>query len=451
MCHDAIARIQEEYVPLNDPACASSSGRGPNFPYPTSFDDTSAPPDLRTSKRPKRSVRTGVSSPSSITSTPITSRTSPPLVTAARNIVRLIDPPSVIEYRERFWDKPFIVPRYAADWRACANWGNPQYLRNVGGLGRKIPVERTSKSGDDYTSESWKNTLMDWEAFIDLLCIRSSFSSAPKAVPSPALPLPPGSQGSRSDTPSVPVPDAPKRRGRPPLNRNLPPPTVNVVEEWRGETFYLAQHDLINQMPELRGDIIIPDYVYSAVSAPPWFPEYHPPGVEDLLMINSWIGPKGTITPAHKDPYYNCYVQVVGRKTVWLAPPQFDKEMYPYPPSSYSPPGSYTSGSPTPSSRSSTVSSVGSPTPPSWPLSSFNDGIKGRSLNTGNSGLHNTSRVKIFKPEEDSKNKFPLFYAHVQPHAMSAVLEPGDLLVFPPGWWHAMRSEETSASVSLWF
>ena len=302
MCHDAIARIQEEYVPLNDPACASSTSGGPSFPYPVTFEDTSAPPDLRASKRPKRSVRNGLSTPSSTTSTPILNRTSPLLPTASRSIPRLIDPPSVIEYRERYYDRPFIVPRYAADWRACANWGNPQYLRNVGGLGRKVPVEKTIKSGDDYTSDTWSNTMMDWETFIDLLCIRSTFSNAAKVVASlPHSSILPaaGLQGSRSGTPVAPAPDAPKRRGRPPLNRNLPPPPVSIVE-WPGETFYLAQHDLINQIPELRGDIIVPDYVYGAVSAPPWFPDYQPPAVEGMVMINNWIGPKGTITPPHK-------------------------------------------------------------------------------------------------------------------------------------------------------
>ena len=46
---------------------------------------------------------------------------------------------------------------------------------------------------------------------------------------------------------------------------------------------------------------------------------------------------------------------------------------------------------------------------------------------------------------------YPDFWKDVPPRAMSVTLEPGDLLFFPPGWWHAMRSEETSFSVSMWF
>lgn len=306
MCHDAIARIQEEYLPLDDPACASSSVGGPSAPYPTSFEGASAPPDLRASKRPKRSTRNGLTTPTHTGSSPSAASSSPLPSSSNRNIPRLIDPPSVIEYRERYWERPFIVPRYAADWPACSNWGNPQYLRNVGGLGRKVPVETTAKPGDDYTSEAWTTTMMDWEEFIDLLCIRSAFSAKAKAIaanPAAANVGSATSAGSRPGTPSIPSPDAPpvpKRRGRPPLNRNLPPPVPVVIEEWRGETHYLAQHDLINQMPELRSDIIIPDYVYAAVPAPRWFPDYQPPAVDGELMMNSWIGPGGTITPPHK-------------------------------------------------------------------------------------------------------------------------------------------------------
>lgn len=62
--------------------------------------------------------------------------------------------------------------------------------------------------------------------------------------------------------------------------------------------------------------------------------------------------------------------------------------------------------------------------------------------------MSNTSRVDVFAPDDA---KYPLFAERVIPSAMCATLEPGDLLYFPPGWWHAMRSEETSFSVSMWF
>jgi lysine-specific demethylase 8 len=96
---------------------------------------------------------------------------------------------------------------------------------------------------------------------------------------------------------------------------------------------------------------------------------------------------------------------VVGRKTVWLAPAKFHEEIY--------------------------------------PLSS-------------ESGLSNTSSLDVFsmtranQENQRTKESYPLF-AKVIEEAMIVTLKPGDLLFFPPGWWHSMRSEEKSFSVSFWF
>ncbi|KAG5646695.1 hypothetical protein DXG03_002685 [Asterophora parasitica] len=120
-----------------------------------------------------------------------------------------------------------------------------------------------------------------------------------------------------------------------------------------------------------RTDIIVPDYVYASMQ-PPDFTAYKPPGNNERLLINMWLGPKGTISPAHTDPYYNIFEP----------------------------------------------------------------------------SMTNTSRVDVFSAKSE---EFRDFWTHVVPKATSAVLKPGDLLYIPPGWWHAMRSEETSFSVSMWF
>lgn len=66
--------------------------------------------------------------------------------------------------------------------------------------------------------------------------------------------------------------------------------------------------------------------------------------------------------------------------------------------------------------------------------------------------MSNTSQVDVFKPlDQTVEDSFPLFVREVVPSAMCAVLQPGDMLYIPAGWWHAMRSEETSFSVSMWF
>jgi len=292
MCHDTIARIQEEYLPLTDMARPSTSTPGASGSYPDSFEDNSAPPDIRTSKRPKRATRGAASLNGSATAG---LPASPLPTTSTRQIHRVVDTPTLMEYKTRYYESPFIIPRYAADWSACSTWSNPQYLRMVGGLGRKVPVE-ISRPGQDYTSDKWTTKMMDWEEFIDKLHARSAFGAKARAK-AQALAL-----AAAVPRPATPVdPSVPRKRGRPPGSKTTQVVPVPVpVEEWPGDTLYLAQHDLINQFPELRSDIIIPDYVYALAPAPSWFPDYKPPRVEGEYIVNNWIGPKGSITPAHK-------------------------------------------------------------------------------------------------------------------------------------------------------
>jgi lysine-specific demethylase 8 len=111
-----------------------------------------------------------------------------------------------------------------------------------------------------------------------------------------------------------------------------------------------------------------------------------------------------------QDPYYNCYVQVLGSKRVWLAPPEVGKYMLPH----------------------------------------------GSNVDSLASYMTNTSQVPILRPVDDFQQlrpAYPDFFQHVWPVCMEDVLNPGDLLIMPPGWWHAMRAEGggVSWSVSTWY
>ena len=50
--------------------------------------------------------------------------------------------------------------------------------------------------------------------------------------------------------------------------------------------------------------------------------------------------------------------------------------------------------------------------------------------------------------EELDIERFPLF-VNAQPYHL--ILEPGDVLFIPPGWWHHVRSLDTCISVNYWW
>ncbi|GJE98104.1 hypothetical protein PsYK624_143260 [Phanerochaete sordida] len=277
--------------------------------------------------------------------------------TSPTPIPRLRTPPSLASFLATHAHAPFILPRFARDWPALAthSWASPAYLRAAAGPARVVPVE----VGRDYRADDWAPAFAGWDAFLDGLAAASAGA--------------------------------------------------------HGDVLYLAQHDLLKQFPALRDDVVVPDYAYAAPRAPAEYPDYRPPANEEQLVVNVWFGPAGTVSPAHTDPFFNLYTQVVGHKTVWLAPPHASPHMHAYSPSSSSP------------------SDAQQHNP---------------AANTTAPLLSNTSALDVFA----SPAALPAeFVARVVPHAVGATLAPGDVLFFPPGWWHAMRAEQTSFSVSMWF
>ncbi len=107
--------------------------------------------------------------------------------------------------------------------------------------------------------------------------------------------------------------------------------------------------------------------------------------------VFGWFGPPGTLTGYHIDWIDNILAQIVGRKRLWLVPPEQSAAMYP--------------------SRKYDFRST---------LSSLD-------------------------PDGVDLTRFPRF-ATVEP--IEVTLHPGEMLFIPRGWWHRVQSLDKSISVN---
>jgi len=178
-------------------------------------------------------------------------------------------------------------------------------------------------------------------------------------------------------------------------------------------TGYLAQHDLFAQIPSLREDIAIPDYCFTSPPPPhrssPLAEKHSKLAQLDEPLLNAWFGPAGTISPLHTDPYHNILAQVVGRKYVRLYAPKESEKLY---------------------AR----------------------GVEDRGVDMGNTSALDIGVLAGWDGSEEGKmeaqERFPLFR---KAEFVDCILEEGECLYIPVGWWHYVRSLSVSFSVSFWF
>ncbi len=123
-------------------------------------------------------------------------------------------------------------------------------------------------------------------------------------------------------------------------------------------------------------------------------------GHNRLYSTMIWIGPHGCVSPFHYDPLDNCYLQIVGLKRLWLYPPEAGLYLY----------------------------AGGGSQLPAQALQA------------------NTSPIN---PRQVNRQRYPL--VSKLPHAVEALLTPGDVLFLPHKWWHYVVTEETSVSVNQWW
>ncbi|XP_058798769.1 bifunctional peptidase and arginyl-hydroxylase JMJD5 isoform X2 [Phymastichus coffea] len=160
-------------------------------------------------------------------------------------------------YRDIFKPKtPALLQNCIEHWQALSLWKDIEYLRKVAGS-RTVPIE----IGSRYTEDDWTQSLITFSEF---------------------------------------------------LNAHISKKNEQVG--------YLAQHELFDQIPELKNDFTIPDYCsFSDKDDGEYMPN-----------INAWFGPEGTVSPLHHDPKNNLLCQVFGCKRVILYSPKDSLNLYPY-------------------------------------------------------------------------------------------------------------------------
>lgn len=101
---------------------------------------------------------------------------------------------------------------------------------------------------------------------------------------------------------------------------------------------YLAQHELFDQIPKLKEDIIVPDFCSLLLDVDEDENEENEENEEEggdrkedpgKVAINAWLGPCTTHSPLHYDCYYNILVQTVGYKYFRLYPAHVSQHLYP--------------------------------------------------------------------------------------------------------------------------
>lgn len=176
--------------------------------------------------------------------------------------IAILQSPSIETFQSAYFSKrrPALITNCMSQWPAMTQWSQPTYLTNVAGE-RMVPIE----IGSHYTNDDWAQDMVQLKDFI-----RRQF--------------------------------------------------IDEAADGEKQTIeYLAQHNLFDQIPQLRQDIHTPEYCCVSEQ-------------DSELEVDTkiWLGPKGTISPMHHDPKHNLLCQVFGHKRIILAAPEDSCNLYPH-------------------------------------------------------------------------------------------------------------------------
>lgn len=297
--------------------------------------------------------------------------------------IPILDNPDLVTF-QKFLDPisnpdgPVMITNYDTNSRAFRNWHNPRYLlsKTLGGR-RLVPVE----VGSSYTDADWRPEIIP---FIDL--IRKHMLC----------------------------------KGSPPLNM---------------KTVYLAQHDLLGQIPGLGADI--KDPVYSTITLKPTTASEKPPPQDDLgsaprITRNIWLGPSNTVSPLHHDSRNNILVQVFGYKYIRLYSCSESPLIYPL---------------------STDVNGVNMSNTSRVDLNTIlnADEAEGHGIGLPLTVIDECKADTIEAVRASRKRFEEEFPDFAKAKYVECVLGPGQCLFIPRKWWHYVRGLTPSCSVSYWF
>ncbi|KAL3420631.1 JmjC domain-containing protein [Phlyctema vagabunda] len=159
---------------------------------------------------------------------------------------------------------------------------------------------------------------------------------------------------------------------------------------------YIAQAQISELPHQLRDDLPTPELVKKA-------------GKGDIYDTSIWMGLQPTYTPLHKDPNPNLFIQIANSKTVRLYSPTIGASIF-----------------------------------------------REAQAYIGASSSASFRGTEMMQGSEKEVLEEIVWGSSTSVHGMEVVLNPGDALFIPKGWWHSIKSHdsgmrEVNASVNWWF